>query len=446
MELHSNFFRKIFTIAFLIRAVWFFIISSLNPHSCFVTPDSRVYLALSEGFMQLKQFGLQTGGVWYDEYFRMPVYPFFLALLQWIGLTDAAVIFLQILLSSLTCVITAKLFFALWENKAGALIAGLIPAMDIPTIVVSNLFLSETVFTFFLTAGLYLILPPMFSRYENQKIVQSPFFAGGCLIGLSALVRPTGLPAGVTILLLLLVANLPFKKVIFFLFGFAIAISPFLYRNFSKTGRIFLSTAFVDVPFHYHAANIFSRVHQLPLKQSREILEKSVQEISGHNPWNRIHAERLLLVGISVAHKKEMLGEIIKGSMFYFIRPARGIIDIQLGHSGRLQNSDEMLPSAMDAASPGKPGLLAKIAFWIQIFQLAEVWIFFGIGLLILFKKKPMKSLAIWVAGLLLLLSLAVPGSYTDFRFRVPIIPIVSLVAAAGYLVAIRKWTGTELK
>ncbi|MGP8216722.1 MAG: hypothetical protein ACLQQ4_14250, partial [Bacteroidia bacterium] len=94
----------------------------------------------------------------YDT-FRVPGYPAFLACVYYIsGIKPYIAIFIQLLLNIFSLVLIYRITLLLFNIKEVAIIAGLLFAIDIHSIFVSNLLVSETFFIFlFLISLLYFI-------------------------------------------------------------------------------------------------------------------------------------------------------------------------------------------------------------------------------------------------------------------------------------------------
>lgn len=119
------------------------------------------------------------------ETFRTPGYPAFLAATYWLfGVRPAAAVLMQIFLSLGTIALSYACAKALW-GEATARLAALLLALDPLSLSFSQLLLSETLFTFLVSAaavtGVHL-----FSAKRRAAVAP----AVGALVGLATLVRP----------------------------------------------------------------------------------------------------------------------------------------------------------------------------------------------------------------------------------------------------------------
>ena len=88
---------------------------------------------------------------------RTPGYPFFLAIFYRLGLGNAAIVAVQILLFVLSAVVTTAGVRAATGSDAVALTAGLIVATHIPSIFFTHVIMSETPFLLIIAAGFFLL-------------------------------------------------------------------------------------------------------------------------------------------------------------------------------------------------------------------------------------------------------------------------------------------------
>jgi tetratricopeptide (TPR) repeat protein len=113
-----------------------------------------------------------------------PLYPYWMALNLSLGISLYGILVIQMILSSLTCVLLYYIAKSLFDNKA-ALISGIIAAIAAPFIFYSGLFLSETIQLFLLAISLWLIVAD-FPKFPRIRILLA-----GILIGLATLAQGT---------------------------------------------------------------------------------------------------------------------------------------------------------------------------------------------------------------------------------------------------------------
>lgn len=111
-----------------------------------------------------------------------PLYPYWMALNLGLGLNLYGILIIQIILSSLTCVLIYLIAKTLFDNRS-ALISGLISAIAAPLIFYSGLFLSETIQILLLAITLWLLINN-YAKFPRFRILLA-----GILIGIATLAQ-----------------------------------------------------------------------------------------------------------------------------------------------------------------------------------------------------------------------------------------------------------------
>ncbi|HKW14400.1 MAG TPA: glycosyltransferase family 39 protein [Candidatus Krumholzibacteria bacterium] len=165
-------------VALVLRLAFFYLNQKFNPTFRFPIMDSLYH---HEWAMDLVKGG--TKGT--DAFFRGPLYPYFLALLYKLsGNSIAFAIFVQHLIGSLTAgliYLTARDLF----SRRVALVAGITTALYWVLVYMEGDLLLETTFIFLNTLSMYLLLRAM----KTNKV--SLFAAGGFALGLATIDRPS---------------------------------------------------------------------------------------------------------------------------------------------------------------------------------------------------------------------------------------------------------------
>lgn len=165
-------------IALVLRVAFFFLNQKFNPTFRFPIMDSLFH---HEWALDLVNGG--TRGT--DAFFRGPLYPYFLALLYKLsGNSIAFAVFIQHLIGSLTAgliYLTARDLF----TRRVALVAGLTTALYWVLVYMEGDLLLETTFIFLNTLAMYLLLRGM----KTHRL--SLFAAGGLALGLATIDRPS---------------------------------------------------------------------------------------------------------------------------------------------------------------------------------------------------------------------------------------------------------------
>jgi 4-amino-4-deoxy-L-arabinose transferase-like glycosyltransferase len=161
-----------------------------------LTGDSYTYLALARGLRIGCGFAQAHPQCGAPEIFRTPGYPAFLALLP--GLRW--VVAVQALMSGAICLLIVTFVWPRWGWKA-ALTAGALIAFDVPSIEASSVVLTDILFSVLLTSAVIAQLWIISRGVLDRKAAMMALLAA-LLLGMDALVRPTGL-------VLILAAPLP---------------------------------------------------------------------------------------------------------------------------------------------------------------------------------------------------------------------------------------------
>ena len=222
----------VFLVAALIRItyVWFFVDIQNLTHE-----DQGFYIYLGQTMAKTGEFSQNINGVSTHVTERTIGYPFFLSIIYSIfGENNMYVIFVQIIIDSLTCVIIGLLSGLI--TRYGFLIAGTVSALNLNMIILSGMILTDTLFLFFFS--LFILF--LFSYFRKEKKIQ--LFLSIIFLSIATLIRPVSYYLIALLLLLLIVKflleKLQFKEVVKVLFVYLI---PFMvifgnthYRNYHE--------------------------------------------------------------------------------------------------------------------------------------------------------------------------------------------------------------------
>ncbi len=192
--------------------------------------DAGAYLDL--GINLFEGNGYARDGV--EETRRAPGYPFFLtSLFLLFGKNLLFVKLLQALISTLTVVLIYSFARKLFNRKVAAC-SGLLASFYFPFVFYSGLILTETLYTFLLIVGFYIL----FSFKKTSAIISGIFF------GFAALIRTESLLIVLFVLFAIFLSTNNKKKVLItgclvLLFLFLI-ISPWSIRNYTLYNQFFL--------------------------------------------------------------------------------------------------------------------------------------------------------------------------------------------------------------
>lgn len=208
--------------------VWLFVI--FHPGTAFDN-DSALYVSLGSNLF---------GHHGFSSLIRTPVYPLFIASAHYIpGEVISHVLLFQCVLDSLTTIAVAMIFFRLFRDSRYSLVAGLIYAVNPFAIYYSNMVLTETLFTFLLAIMFYFLV--CFS--DGRRYIYLAM--SGAVLGLSALCRPIALYLPLLILPGFFFVKKHLKEKIIsctiFILCFSVAVIPWYLRNYKYYQRWTLS-------------------------------------------------------------------------------------------------------------------------------------------------------------------------------------------------------------
>lgn len=432
-----NFYYKnklvlILILASLIRLAYFFAILIKNP-SGFYVYDSNGYWNIA---YNLKTYGVFSQSIdvpLNPDYYRTPLYPFFILLAESIQVETIPIIILQIILGVATCYITYKIANQIFENNLISSLAALIIAIDVPNIVMNNLVMTETLFTFLLTISVY-----YFIRYLKYPGIKS-LVLNGILCGLLILCRPISFFIPYLWALFIIYKLWPHKiKMIVSLILFSaitlITISPWLIRNKITFNHYFMSVIREHDMQNYQAATIYSELNNISFPEAQNKLRwKTYYEFgkTAHNkPYEYARHIEKDAFNIMFSNPDILLKHHAIQFFHFFIKPCRSYIDVQLGHWG---NGYDMIPknvSMFDYIFTHNSRLTITAVFF-QLAVLLICYILF-IPAFLFFKKEKQLLYFLLLAGLIFCFANLTLPNVTESRYRVPVMSYIAIIAGSG--------------
>ena len=396
-----------------------FLVAVSHPQR-FYSLDDRDYIGLATHL----HAGYLTGsGFWFDAGLRRPpVYPLVIrGVYDVFGRHYAPVIVLQLAIGIATVGLVywlARLFL----TTRAALVAALLLAIDPASIVFTNQLLTETLFAFLLTLATTLIV---LARRRGEPWLIA---AAGLVLGLAVLTRPVAqyLPLVLVPLLLLLPAggrrrtSLVLSAAL--VFGFAIPVGGWLIRNHARTSVATISTIDGYDMLHYRAVGALVESGMTP-SDARGLTDKELAPLV-HGGDNAAEVSRIQLrLGLRIvrAHPVDAAKSWARGIGKLLVGPARSETSILL------------------------TGRQSSHASWFRALVFVDALVTIAIVLaatcgvvLLLFRRLDAPDL--WIlAAISLYLIVISGGPETYSRFRVPVAPLLAVLAAAAPLGARRR-------
>jgi hypothetical protein len=418
----------LFAIDLLLRVPVILLVMA-NPARAVPMGDPPGYLRLAVNLTEHGVYSQAAAVPYLPDADRTPGYPLFLASIFAIaGPSMAAVAVAQSVLHALTGLLVARLgenlFGSARIGSAGALCWAAAP---IPAIF-CGILLTETLFTPVFLLTLLLLSKPSVRRAA---------FAGG-IAGIGILIRPIAFLIWPALFPTFVIRSRGRKAMVdFAAFSAVLAavLSPWMYRNAVVFGTPTLA-AVQGVNLLYNtAAGYIAWMDGLTLAEARTVTEQNYfayleqEGLQPANPVEESNAESALAMRI-------LLADPIRGFWFNGVdslngfRPGASYMFVFLS-PGTLEPDDlaegELSPAVSNIDRPEI--LLTMVllsAFYGFLFLLAAA------GIISLLRKRDWKTLSLFLLPSLILLYL--PGISSNARFRIPIEPLMCLLAAAALL------------
>ena len=423
----------IFCLALLLRLIFFGTIAIKNPPGFFEV-DSHGYWKIADNLLKSQTFSLSETAPLHADHSRTPLYPLFLAGIRALGLKATGIILIQIMFSAITCIVVIMLAERLTSNPFIGYVSGLLCALDIPSISLANLLLTETLFTLLLTLSLYFLV---LYRIEGRK---GNLIASAALMGSATLCRP--IAVYLPFLLPFLLIGTGWRKIItstlIYLIISFLVICPWLLRNKIVFGHPILSTIAYNNLLDYRAAGIYSIKNKISLEEAREELQQKLD--------HEFTADR---VANPIEYKKKAAGlalEVIIGHPFIYLKnhlisvgnmlfkPLRSNIDIQFGLAKKgsaLTSWGKQEKTSLLVRIRQQTSLVTIILVIIQLVLLIIMWLSFSYGLLICLFSKEYKVFG-FLTLMLFYFALTSGGPEAYARFRVPLLTFLAIGSGYG--------------
>lgn len=398
--------------AFLVRIGWMLVVYNINPEHGFYQEDSSHYWSLGHNLKEFGFFGFRSEDEIYPIHNRVPGYPVFVMLLQYLPTSTIMLVLVQIGLSTVKLWLTAKIGELLNFSKKQNLLALWLVALDLPSILHANLVMSETLFTSVLLLAIYFLARGV--RNSNTWSILSC----GILMGLIMFIRP------ITIYLpIVLISSgwlfriLSVKSGVLLLVSYLVVL-PWMGRNKSQFGSWFFSTMQEQNVFNYRGMGAEADARNIELwKLQKRIRAESIKNApidpvnqsyefaryQNQLGWEMIYSNPLSFVKITV-----------NGMLRCCFAPARSALTAQFVKTNE----------SSCVFAPYLSGLLLLQFCWLSF-----VWIgVFG------WIVKPKCSKNVYLLLILIVYFIVISsGPEADARFRVPVVSFLALLAADGW-------------
>jgi hypothetical protein len=423
----------IFTIAMLIRLLCFAI--GVNNYANFQTPDSAEYLTLADNLIATNFYDHGAGA----EIFRVPGYPLFLALLKLCSLNIFSIIVIQTVISASTCLLVWHLTQAIFKDKYIALTAALIQACSVVAIVFSLKILSETLFTFMLILGLLLIeiLANSAKQTATRKNLWLAVFAG-CALAACCLCRAIILPLIPLFCGYIWWRCRKWQPALWFAIPIMLIFLGWSARNYFVADFPGYSTVSSINLYRYNGCALLAKQNNRTFTVQQQQCDKELDKYASQSAKAEFAKKQGLKVilnapfSYAIIHLKADLNNLLPASGELF-----NIAGAEVGGNGTLAiiNSAGII-SGVKHYFKGKWWLIF-IAIPMIIF-LGLIYLFSLIGALKVTTTQPEQRFIILLYIIIIAWFILIPGPASHPRFRVPISPLLAILAATGTLTCYR--------
>ena len=440
---------NLFLLALAIRLAYAFAVFSLNPAGIYMH-DSWSYLNIAKCLFENNAYSQLLSEPFTPDSARTPLYPLFIYLFHAFNLDSIFIIASQAIMGAITAITTYyTVIIAGLKNKA-AFAVGLVVALEPSSIFFSNVIGTEVIFCFWLSLSMYSFVRAIV-YYETMSYVGFLIF-----LCLATLARP------ISIFLIPMMAFLfifsrgiglgdTFKNLVYFGLISAIFIGPWLIRNQHTFGKIFYSSiSEVNLLFHT-TAQLRSKLENRPQKEiEMEYRKKELGTLDFVNDSTAIGKfidfARQESWRVIKENPKEFTKMLAKSSLYFFIKPLRSYFDYQL--------FNETQYDAITSVEQREKGNLIKktlsqtsaVGLFIIAFQIVILLIIYlGIVLSLPYWWRHGKEIFFFMSVTILYFALISSLTEVDARFRMPVMPLLTILAIPFYTRFFDKPTNVEL-
>lgn len=396
----------------------------------------RTFTNDSYSYIEPAQFLLRDHAYTHPSTLRTPAYPLFLAgIFALFGERPFFVVLAQVLIGLATIFITYKMSSDLFPGQNG-LQGILLLGLGLESILSPFYLMTETLFSFFLVLIAFSLL-----RYKHSLKID---WALACAVfsALAILCRPIALYLPVLILFFFIWENRQKCSVAIrigavYLLITAISVIPWVVRNYHVVGLPIVSSITGDSLLFYSANAL--RAHEKGItffESQKQIFEEFEQRATQEGiPYTekdrynlKISMGKKIIAHAPVTylwvHVRDSLKVFLPGTASLNEMMGLPTQSIQFWDVLRTQSPLSALASYFEQSNFAQIILLPFILLLIMTIFGAAV------GTLILFKGKNWFALLLLLIPLIYLILLSGPGSYS--RFRVPLMPFLSILAGIG--------------
>jgi len=406
----------IFLFSITLRMAFFLFVYN-HPERLFDV-DSALYIKLAESLLSSYTF---------PSVFRTPVYPSFIALVYSVfGHLPQAVVAAQIFLDSLTAVFVVLIFLEISRQKSYAYMAGVFYAGSPFSVFYSLILLSETLFAFILIVSVYCFILFLNHKKRGYLIASSVF------LGVGVLCRPIALYLPLLLVAFVFMSGSRLRdrliNCLIFLFSFYIVLIPWYVRNYQQYEYLGIATVKDKNMSCFEAPTVLMMKDNL-----LSIIQPSINEPFYKYQmyfWERVKKQHGWEIESpsGVDEDTEKLA-ILKKEGELIIK--ENIPLVLLSHTAGIGRTLCPYPPHFEKLTGYPVSIVKLLAFLIDAFIMGLS--LFGIVFALRGSLNIGTGRFITVVMFFLILYLAfIPGIVGYPRFKIPVMPYISIFAALG--------------
>ncbi len=409
----------------------------------YLRPDSELYLTLANNLLEHHVFSGSLQVPFEIHSHRTPGFPFFLATLKYLGVSNPYwIVFWQ----EFIYLFSSWLFYHYSQPLFGKKIAqiGLLFLLLEPSgIAYPKLILSETLFLPFIISGLLLI------GFYLQKLKWQYLAFSGFILGIGMIIRPALMYFPIIIFFTLIIFDFRSKQrwvhSVLFLLTVMITISPWVVRNYQQTDSLFFTLQKSTTLAYWHIPFVWESVKGIPVLEGQKIIRAKVKTIKKQYDENQGHP-----ISKIEGYKVELdfaLKELRKYPVEHCLQWLYGAIKTSVGvNLTSVYFTLKIDSGRMDIMHISEVVFYKKILIYLKaqdkliLFALmlrVGIAVFALLGAILIIKRK---DCFLWVMMLANFYFIFSPGPMGVPRFRFPIEVFWLIQAYFGFILVLSYW------
>ena len=429
----SKWFKICFCLVFIIYiAFWFFSMhlsvvqksQNIKPLLPVLYQDSHEYADLAQSLIHDSSF-VQNG---FSETFRVPGYPFFVAVFYLVG-GYFLVTFIQIFLVFMSAFLIREIGIIFSGKKVGE-VAALFFLLNPVILALSLIILTDILFLFLFLLGFYLTISASREKLISRVVLISVVFAGAIYM------RPIGVFALPVFVAPFLVSKISLrekiKSICIMVLIILVLLAPWIIRNYKITGVAdFSSSKSMNLAFYYVPMFLSNR-NGTSVETERAKIEKETN-IPIEN-WRDLHFSPELS---SVTEK------IILEHPFSYVE-YHTVSSLPFLFSSYIQDAVYTYRSAMTLPIMSADGVMryflsgnyklffdGVMAVWWKIFERIFLLLMYVIAVFGLWRNR--KNLLAWIFIFTVVYLMLLSGPVANARLAIQAIPFILLLFTSGF-------------